>query len=706
MLGPYLGLGLCNNSTPLPWYRQGAADGVNPSFWADYKNNRYATRKLASEVTSSSEVSLSRASTATYVDSAGIIRTAANDTARVTYNPATLARVGLLTETAATNLFLFSESLLGGGWGFSNVGVSGLTTPAPDSTGSMQKIIPSASASSHILFQNISVTSGSTYTQSAFVKASEYGFIQMAGSTGFNTTDLWVNFNLNTGAVASVGAGSAVGTYGIQAYPGGIYRVWITATATLTSASGRLLISVLDSDRAARVPSYTADGTSGLYIWGQQFEVGANPTSYIPTTNAAVIRAADLNVDITAMSSRAFSDLHTFSRAGTKTYFGSDGLLKTAAIDTPAFNYDPSTLTPLGPLIEPTATNICLQSQTFSSGTWVKDASSVTAKATTWIDGTNTMDLIVPDTSSANHRVKQTNITLTAGQVYTASSVVKRHSSYNYQLLFWNPSGNGFVNVDLQNGTIQSSGGPELVGATLRSLGNGFYRVSVTIQTVSGGVYQFMNYAISPGFVTVFTGDGTSGVYCDGCQVEQGFFASSFIPTTTAAITRAQDVCINGAGNVVNFASWYNTTANSVLAIHHALYAAGTALPNASVFCINDNSASNRSMLFRNFNGAATGKMIVTSGGVDSFSQNISAAAVNTMYKHAVAIAANDYALYENGVQLGIDASGALPVSPVQMSIGHCVVAGSPLDYLNGSVAELRIYPARISNSELARISS
>lgn len=402
---------------------------------------------------------------------------------------------------------------------------------------------------------------------------------------------------------------------------------------------------------------------------------------------------------------RQFSDLFTFSRASTKTYFGSDGLLKTAAIDTPAFTYDPVTRAPLGLSIEPAATNICSQSQNFADAAWTKDTCTVTPNATTWIDGTTTMDLIVPDTSAANHRVKQTR-TLTAGQVYTASVIVKRHSNYNYQLLFWNAAGNGFVNIDMQNGTIQSSGGPELLGATLRNLGNGFYRVSVTILTVSGGTYQFINYAISPGFVTVFTGDGTSGVYCNGCQVEQGYYASSYIPTTNAAVTRAQDVCINGSGNVVNFASWYNTTANSALVSHHARYAAGTSLPNASVFCMNDNSASNRSMLFRNFNGAATGKMVVTSGGVDSFSQNISATAVATTYKHAVAIAANDYALYENGVQLGLDASGALPVSPVQMSVGHCVVAGSPIDYLNGSVGELRIYPARISNSELARISS
>lgn len=401
----------------------------------------------------------------------------------------------------------------------------------------------------------------------------------------------------------------------------------------------------------------------------------------------------------------SFSDLFTFSRAGTKTFYGSNGLLQTASTDAPVFQYDPASMEPLGLLIEPAATNICSQSQNFADAAWTKDTCTVTPNATTWIDGTTTMDLIVPDTSAANHRVKQTR-TLTAGQVYTASVIVKRHSNYNYQLLFWNAAGNGFVNIDMQNGTIQSSGGPELLYATLRNLGNGFYRVSVTIQTVSGGSYQFMNYVISPGFVTVFAGDGTSGVYANGAQVELGFFPSSYILTTTVAQSRAQDVCINGAGNVIPFASWYNALANTVLATHHAYYAAGSSLPNTTVFNINDDTASNRLALLRNANGAATGKAVATSSSVDTFSQNTTAAAISSSYKHASAFAANNFALYENGIQLGVDASGAMPISPIQLSIGHQTLAGSPSDYLSGTLKELRIYPSRISNSELARISA
>ena len=702
-----LGLGLVKNPSG-PWYSMGKADGVDPSLWLDYKNNRYATRKLASEVTSSSEVSLSRASTATYIDETGIIRTAAIDTARATYDPTTLALIGLLTEAAETNEATNSE-LFSAGSGWSGSGINSFTkgSASPDGQSNATLMIENTAAASSHQISTPAIVIGSTYTISFFAKNYNPGGTskRYIGIRGLGLGANFPVFDLELGTVTNNGTSWVAGKTLITPYPNGWYRCEAVGIATYVAGP---ILNLLESPLGtSATTAYDGDGVSGIYLFGANYcqNGGNSATSYIPSFGSATTRAADMNVVITAMKARSFNDIHTLSRASTKTYIGSDGLLKTAAIDTPALTYDPVTRAPLGLSIEPAATNICLQSQNFADAAWTKDATNVTPNATTWIDGTTTMDLIVPDTSAVNHRVKQTRV-LTAGQVYTASVIVKRHSNYNYQLLFWNAAGHGLVNIDLQNGTIQSSGGPELLYATLRNLGNGFYRVSVTILTVSGGSYQFMNYAISPSFVTVFAGDGTSGVYANGCQVELGYVASSYIPTTTAAVTRAHDVCTNGSGNVVNFASWYNTTANSALVSHHARYAAGTGLPNAAVFCINDNSASNRSMLYRNFNGAATGKMVVTSGGVDVFSQNISAAAINTTYKHAVAIAANDFALYEGGVQLGVDAAGALPVSPIQMGIGHCVVAGSPIDYLNGAIGELRVYPARISNSELARIST
>lgn len=688
-----------------PWYAYGKADGINPSIWLDYKNQRYSTRKAANEVTSQSDATVSRASTATYIDETGIIRTAAIDTARATYDPTTLALIGLLTEGAETNESLNSETFGGSGWSSGSLSSTTKAFLSPDGTNNATLMIENTGTSTHS-YSSPAITSGVAYTVSIFAKNYNPGgtskrFLAIRGlGLGAN----FPVFDLELGTVTNNGTSWVAGKTKITPYINGWYRCEAVGIPTTTTGP---IISLVDVNTGV-ASSYTGDGVSGMYVWGANYcqNGGVAATSYIPSFGAATTRAADINPVIIGMTPRSFSQIHTFSRASTKTYYGYNGLLQTAAIDTPVFSYDPATLSPIGIHIEDAATNMCLQSNVLSNATWAKDAITVTPNATTWVDGTTSMALMVGDTSTAAHRVKQLSITLTAGQVYTASAIVKRHSNYNYQLLFWNAAGSGNVTVDLQTGTIQGTGGAELIGATLQYLGNGFYRTSVTIQTVSGGAYQFMNYITNPSFATAFAGDGVSGVYVGGCQVESGYYATSYIGTTTATVTRAQDICTNSASNTITFASWYNTTANTYLARHYTRYTAGTALPSAAVFCVNDNSANNRSLLYRNFNGATTGKLVVTSGGVDVFSQNVSAAAIYTTYKHAAAVAANDFALYEGGVQLGVDASGALPVSPSQLSIGHITTGGSSTEYINGFIQEFLAYPTRISNSELARISS
>ena len=59
--------------------------------------------------------------------------------------------------------------------------------------------------------------------------------------------------------------------------------------------------------------------------------------------------------------------------------------------------------------------------------------------------------------------------------------------------------------------------------------------------------------ATSNGTVT-YDGNGTSGIYLWGAQLEEGAFPSSYIPTTTAAATRSADVAsITGTA----FSGWY-----------------------------------------------------------------------------------------------------------------------------------------------------
>ncbi len=393
---------------------------------------------------------------------------------------------GILLEDQRTNNLLWSEDVTNAVWGVSSMGISGTTTISPDGVSLMRKIIPSAALSSHLIFQNSNVVSGSQYTLSLYVKSAGYNYIQIAGSTGFNTTDLWVNFDLSAGVASGNGAGAAAGTYGVENIGSGIYRVWVSASCTSSNAAGRLLISPLDANTLSRLPSYTADGTSGVFIWGAQFGVGNTPSTYIKTTTTTMTRAADF---LKAKNSYR--------------------------------------------------TNPVLNSEDLSNATWTKDLCSVVANQSSAPDGTYGMDLIISDSSAGNHRCKRTaGITLIAGQIYTASAYIKAYSSpYNYQLLFWNVAGNAGVIVNPLDGSVVGTSGNEYVSSSVTNVGFGIYRVSVTLATVSGGSYQFMNYLAS-GTAVSFPGDGVSGVYVWGCQVDDGASAREYIPTSGSAATQ------------------------------------------------------------------------------------------------------------------------------------------------------------------------
>lgn len=232
-------------------------------------------------------VSFTRASSGWRYNSAGLLVSEATDVPRFQYDPATLTPRGLLIEAAATNDFQRSAELDNGYWSKTNSSVSADGAVAPDGTTTMDKLIESASGGTHIAYRGMNVVSGTTYAFEVFVKADTRSWCSLAfQSTGFGST-LRNYFDVGTGALGTAGAGCA--TF-IQPVGGGIYRCVAIATATAT-ASANISIELASADLTA---SYTGDGTSGLFVWGANFKAINCVTSTIPTTSAAVTRAADV----------------------------------------------------------------------------------------------------------------------------------------------------------------------------------------------------------------------------------------------------------------------------------------------------------------------------------------------------------------------------------------------------------------------------
>ncbi len=237
--------------------------------------------------------SFGRTGSGSYYDSTGVLQTAATNVPRFDHDPVTHARKGLLLEGARTNQLLYSEELENAVYTLTWATVTSNLTTAPNGQLTADKLIESVNTTPHLIMQNSAVTNTTSYSFSIYAKAAGRSIIQIAASTAFDLTNTWANYDLSAGSVGYTGG---LGTASIENVGNGWYRCIFTATSNSSNAAGRFVIAVLDSNKNSRLPSHLGDGTSGVYLWGMQFESSQVATSYISTTSAAVTRGADVLV--------------------------------------------------------------------------------------------------------------------------------------------------------------------------------------------------------------------------------------------------------------------------------------------------------------------------------------------------------------------------------------------------------------------------
>ena len=213
-------------------------------------------------------ITFTRASTATFVGSNGLIQTAASGAPRFDHNPTTGESLGLLVEEARTNAALYSDLSSNNVIIDATQGLNAATSP----DGLFTASLITATSISNNFYQATSVTSGSAYSYSIFVKAGTASYVEFSifAQIGFTNTRL----TFGTGQIS----GEQSANLSVTAYPGGWFRVTWGFVSNATSIRGLNL--------------RTADGTS-YYAWGRQNEAGSFPTSYIPTVASTVTRAVD-----------------------------------------------------------------------------------------------------------------------------------------------------------------------------------------------------------------------------------------------------------------------------------------------------------------------------------------------------------------------------------------------------------------------------
>jgi hypothetical protein len=391
--------------------------------------------------------------------------------------------------------------------------------------------------------------------------------------------------------------------------------------------------------------------------------------------------------------------LVTFTRASTATFTGSDGLITSATTNEARFDHNPTTGESLGLLVEEGRTNSYQYSEEFDNAYWSKATAdgTVTANQIASPDGAVTADLYQENTATSSRYLAR-SISFTSGTVYTVSVWAKQAVGATRYLGFIMPLGIFGVNVNCTYilsgaGTASINVSGTSTTASIQAFANGWYRCTLTSQaTATGSVgTQFRLSNSSTNASSSYTGDGTSGIYLWGAQLEAGAFATSYIPTTTATATRAADVAsITGS----NFSSWYNQTEGTVFARGQGLSTTGT----FTSFETGNSSVSNSILL-----GGLSGTTTFRVRGPSSTTQaQISLIATGTLQSFAGAYALNSFnATYGGQVSGTDDTSGTPPSAIDNLKIGVNASAGTEL---NGTIRRLCFWPTRLSNITLQQI--
>ena len=263
--------------------------------------------------------------------------------------------------------------------------------------------------------------------------------------------------------------------------------------------------------------------------------LGTDATAYQLVANSYPSTPPSLMLDFA--NSKELDPRITFTRASTATYY--DGVTNAVAEQ-----------------------NLLLQSQAFTT-TWGINSVVVTLNSTVAPDGTTTGSTITPNTTAGTaHGIIQSAGVI--GNQYAYSVYAKSNGYTNIQL-YGDFSANFNATFDLTAGTAATTGGATV---SIVNAGNGWYRcIAVFTMATSNrlNIQGFPTGATASNYGNTFTGDGTSGVFIWGAQLEQRSAVTAYTPTTTAAITNYIPVLQTAASGVARLD--YNPTTGESLGL-------------------------------------------------------------------------------------------------------------------------------------------
>jgi hypothetical protein len=341
---------------------------------------------------------------------------------------------------------------------------------------------------------------------------------------------------------------------------------------------------------------------------------------------------------------------------------------------------------------------LLLRSEEFDNAYWLKSNATITSNTVIAPDGTLTGDKLVENTANATHFIYSGSQAFVSGTSYTLSVYAKKGE--RQYLVLQLPSAafpsSSNATFDLDSATFNLGAGSPT--ASITDVGNGVYRCSITKTATSSassnGAFIYVTNSASA-TINAYTGDGYSGIYIWGAQVEAGAFPTSYIPTVASQVTRSADsASMTGA----NFSDWYRPDEGSI----YGEYSHASTTTNFPVgISINASSSSNHILLYGN--GSVGEQLLVKVNAVAQATLTASPKFPTGVFGKIIgSYKTNDYAVSADGNSAVVDLLGTVPVVS-QMNIGS---EWNGTLTLNGTIKKIAYFPARLSNEQLEALTS
>jgi hypothetical protein len=578
----------------------------------------------------SGDLSVVRATSATRVDANGLI------------------------EIPRTNLAKYSDDFSNATWAKTRCTITSNATTAPDGTLTADKLILSVDSNTHFIQQSGIAVAAQIYSATVYAKKAEYDTVRILLANYWAPTPS-VIFNLTTKSIVSTASATAK----ITELQDGWFKLDITATINAI-AGGNAYFAIYGGNNG--IVNLVGDGTSGVYIWGAQLEVGNSATEYIPTTSAIRTKFAGIIQD------------------------GS------SALNIPRLDYSNESCPSI--LVEPQRTNLTQRSEDFSDGYWVKTNATITSNTTIAPDGTLTADTFSDKLLTYQTYPIARNQSYTSGTTYTSSFFAKNlDRRYVYTRFVSSAFGtNKYAFFDLQLGTVISvSSG---VTAEIIDYGNGWFRciatstASVTTSTVNGVFFGLSDNGVN----VAYTNTAVKSIYLWGAQLEAGSYATSYIPTTSATVTRNADV-ISKTG----ISSLIGQTEGTMFVDLKALFDS----QNRRAITLN-NGTSQNNIIVRYSTVSNQIDYLVYSGNVLQVNMSKIVSDITNQNKIIVTYKNNECKLFVNGQLINTDTSATMPTSLTKLSFDN----GGNTNYFEGKLNNLVLWKTALTEQECINLTT